>query len=75
MTNVITDAGTDAKIAKFFKRGLEIMGLAMFEPVEVYGKYVWTPEGGFISGVSGFGLPGHTGISPTSELSPVLEVA
>ena len=41
MTNVITDAGTDAKIAKFFKRGLEIMGLAMLEPVEVYGKYNW----------------------------------
>ncbi|KAG8833493.1 hypothetical protein FRC17_010605 [Serendipita sp. 399] len=41
MTNVITDAGTDAKIAKFFKRGLEIMGLAMLEPVEVYGKYAW----------------------------------
>jgi hypothetical protein len=42
MTNVITDAGTDAKIAKFFKRGLEIMGLAMLEPVEVYGRYRWS---------------------------------
>ena len=41
MTNSIADAGTDAKIAKFFKRGLEIMGLAVLEPVEVYGKYTW----------------------------------
>jgi hypothetical protein len=44
MTNVITDAGTDAKIAKFFKRGLEIMGLAMLEPVEVYRRYSWNEE-------------------------------
>ena len=32
MTNVIVDAGTDAKIAKFQKRGLEVIGLAVVEP-------------------------------------------
>ncbi|KAF4588774.1 hypothetical protein EYR40_010329 [Pleurotus pulmonarius] len=36
MTNTIVDAGTDAKIAKFQKRGLEMIGLAMLEPVEVW---------------------------------------
>jgi hypothetical protein len=41
MTNTITDAGTDAKVAKFFKRGLEVMGLAILEPVEVWGHYSW----------------------------------
>ena len=37
MTNVIVDAGTDAKIAKFMKRGLEVIGLAVLEPVELCG--------------------------------------
>ncbi|KAG0706202.1 hypothetical protein DFH29DRAFT_902594 [Suillus ampliporus] len=37
MTNVIVDAGTDAKVAKFVKRGLEIIGLAVLEPIEVWG--------------------------------------
>ncbi|KAI0062966.1 hypothetical protein BV25DRAFT_1899655 [Artomyces pyxidatus] len=37
MTNVIVDAGTDAKVAKFMKRGLEILGLAILEPIEVFG--------------------------------------
>ena len=41
MTNTITDAGTDAKVAKFFKRGLEVMGLAILEPIEVWGHYSW----------------------------------
>jgi hypothetical protein len=38
MTNVIVDAGTDARVAKFQKRGLEILGLAVLEPVEVFGS-------------------------------------
>ncbi|KAI0041662.1 hypothetical protein FA95DRAFT_1565147 [Auriscalpium vulgare] len=37
MTNVIVDAGTDAKVAKFMKRGLEILNLAILEPIEVFG--------------------------------------
>ena len=39
MTNVIVDAGTDAKVAKFQKRGLEILGLAVLEPVEIFGSH------------------------------------
>ncbi|KAF9528734.1 hypothetical protein CPB83DRAFT_853662 [Crepidotus variabilis] len=38
MTNVIVDAGTDAKIAKFQKRGIELIDVAMLEPVEVWGE-------------------------------------
>ncbi|KAI9058787.1 hypothetical protein FKP32DRAFT_1597110 [Trametes sanguinea] len=38
LTNVIADAGTDAKVAKFQKRGLEVIGLAVLEPVEVWGE-------------------------------------
>ena len=37
MANTIVDAGTDAKVAKFAKRGLEIIGLAILEPIEVWG--------------------------------------
>ena len=33
------DAGTDAKVAKFHKRGLEVLGLAILECVEVWPSY------------------------------------
>lgn len=36
MQNVIVDAGTDAKIAKFMRRGLEVIGLAVLEPIEIW---------------------------------------
>lgn len=36
LPNVIVDAGTDAKVAKFQKRGIELIDLALFEPVEVW---------------------------------------
>ena len=36
MTNVVLDAGTDARIAKFMKRGLEVIGLAVLDPMEVW---------------------------------------
>ncbi|KIJ18307.1 hypothetical protein PAXINDRAFT_110786, partial [Paxillus involutus ATCC 200175] len=36
MANTIVDAGTDAKVAKFARRGLEVIGLAVFEPIEVW---------------------------------------
>ncbi|TBU51731.1 hypothetical protein BD310DRAFT_833681 [Dichomitus squalens] len=49
LTNVIVDAGTDAKVAKFQKRGLEVIGLAVLEPIEVWG------DGGHPTP-----LPGHS---------------
>ncbi|KAI0000818.1 hypothetical protein BJV74DRAFT_882653 [Russula compacta] len=38
MTNIIVDAGMDAKVAKFQRRSLEILGLALIGPVEVFGS-------------------------------------
>ncbi|KAG6825855.1 hypothetical protein H0H92_002174 [Tricholoma furcatifolium] len=38
MTNVIVDAGTDAKVAKFLKRGIELIDVAILEPVEVWSE-------------------------------------
>ncbi|KAG6833405.1 hypothetical protein H0H87_007390 [Tephrocybe sp. NHM501043] len=38
LPNVIVDAGTDAKIAKFNKRGIELVDLAVLEPVEVWSE-------------------------------------
>lgn len=35
MPTTILDAGTDARVAKFAKRGLEVIGLAFLEPIEV----------------------------------------
>ncbi|KAG2132109.1 hypothetical protein DEU56DRAFT_981789 [Suillus clintonianus] len=35
MTNVIVDAGTDAKAAKFAERGLRILGLAILVPIRL----------------------------------------
>ena len=37
MTNLIVDAGTDAKIAKFQRRGIILIDLVSLEPVEVWG--------------------------------------
>ncbi|KAG8957851.1 hypothetical protein FRC03_009750 [Tulasnella sp. 419] len=35
LTNTVTDAGTDAKVAKFAKRGIEIVGLGTLEGYEI----------------------------------------
>ncbi|KAI0742921.1 hypothetical protein C8Q80DRAFT_1356476 [Daedaleopsis nitida] len=37
LASTVVDAGTDAKVAKFHKRGLELVGLATMEAVEVWG--------------------------------------
>lgn len=36
MTNTVFDAGTDARVAKFQRRGLEVLGLGILEPTEVW---------------------------------------
>ncbi|KAG9013680.1 hypothetical protein FRB94_001242 [Tulasnella sp. JGI-2019a] len=43
ITNTITDAGTDAKIAKFGKRGIEVINLGILECHEVYGVVLSDP--------------------------------
>ena len=39
MTNTVLDAGTDAKVAKFHKRSMEILALAVFECIEVWPSF------------------------------------
>ncbi|KAG8905164.1 hypothetical protein FRB99_000578 [Tulasnella sp. 403] len=39
LTNTVTDAGTDAKVAKFGKRGIEVIGLGVLECFEVIGVF------------------------------------
>ncbi|KAG8878185.1 hypothetical protein FRB98_006329 [Tulasnella sp. 332] len=43
MTNTITDAGTDAKVAKFGKKGIEVINLGVLECFEVYGVVLTDP--------------------------------
>ncbi|KAJ2912760.1 hypothetical protein MD484_g7656, partial [Candolleomyces efflorescens] len=67
MTNVIADAGTDAKIAKFQRKGLELIDLAVLEPVEVWGVRSRTGEReakkqGLQISVDEMGSVVHTGI-------------
>ncbi|CAL1698329.1 unnamed protein product [Somion occarium] len=62
MTNVIVDAGTDAKVAKFQRRGLEVIGLAVLEPIEVWpGASV---DSDFGHGPSIEGQPQLLGVEP-----------
>ncbi|KAJ6554468.1 hypothetical protein B0H19DRAFT_1153656 [Mycena capillaripes] len=57
MTNIIVDAGTDAKIARFTKRGIELLDLAVLEPVEVYAG------GGAPTGAGDAHIPTSSGFS------------
>ncbi|KAF7369796.1 hypothetical protein MVEN_00312100 [Mycena venus] len=68
MTNIIVDAGTDAKIARFTKRGIEMLDLAVLEPVEVYAGG-GAPEGApppTSSGISNRTVGGRPSISGMS---------
>ncbi|KAG6377705.1 hypothetical protein JVT61DRAFT_14475 [Boletus reticuloceps] len=49
MPTTILDAGTDAKVAKFARRGLEVIGLAFLEPIEVRPS---SPANGSLAAVS-----------------------
>ncbi|KAI0729681.1 hypothetical protein C8Q72DRAFT_875143 [Fomitopsis betulina] len=67
MQNVIMDAGTDAKIAKFMRRGLEVIGLAVLEPIEIWSGGSLEDDGRprtSLDRVGGQQLPGST---PTSS--------
>ena len=51
MTNVVLGVGTDARVAKFLKRGLEVTGLTVLDSVEIWnrgklaaGPFSSTPE-------------------------------
>ncbi|KAJ6463558.1 hypothetical protein C8R45DRAFT_911805 [Mycena sanguinolenta] len=64
MTNIIVDAGTDAKIARFTKRGIEMLDLAVFEPVEVYAGG-GPPDAIPLGGTSGFSTRGKNNANLT----------
>ena len=53
MTNVIVDAGIDAKVAKFMKRGLEVIRLAVLEPVELCGSLTYEETSQLLAGTFG----------------------
>ncbi|KAF9054265.1 hypothetical protein BJ165DRAFT_1522804 [Panaeolus papilionaceus] len=57
LTNVIVDAGNDAKIAKFQKRGIEVIDVALMEPVEVWGEKEHGLGGG--GGTSSYTIQGN----------------
>ncbi|KZT62252.1 hypothetical protein CALCODRAFT_479163 [Calocera cornea HHB12733] len=39
MQNTVVDAGTDAKVAKFLKKGLEVAQVAYLEPIEFWERF------------------------------------
>lgn len=67
MTNVIVDAGTDAKIAKFQKRGLEVIGLAMLEVIETVKGASWMSDDKHAQGQGHQALLTTDGHTPTSS--------
>ncbi|KAF5366748.1 hypothetical protein D9758_006540 [Tetrapyrgos nigripes] len=80
MTNTVVDAGTDAKIAKFTKKGLEMIDLAVLEPVEVWptpafahhtraGPSVAKGKAGLLAGASTSG----TGTGGTGSARPSVD--
>ncbi|CAE7086725.1 unnamed protein product, partial [Rhizoctonia solani] len=38
LQNTVQDAGTDATVSRFRKRGIEIIGLGILEPIELHGQ-------------------------------------
>ncbi|KAJ3890177.1 hypothetical protein GG344DRAFT_50081 [Lentinula edodes] len=70
MTNTIVDAGTDAKIARFTRKGLEMIDLAVMEVVEVWP----TPSGAATTntnnGVSSTGARGSIDEGRTLQNRP-----
>ena len=80
MANVIVDAGTDAKIAKLRRSGMEFIDLAILEPVEVWAEKPrfaktspsLTPEPSTptasTASLSSGSLAPHTPIAPRGQL-------
>ena len=70
MTNTILDAGTDARVAKFNKRGLEIIDLAILEPTEVWSGKDHAYGAGIGGGSDPLGVPITRSYSGSSSLAP-----
>ncbi|KAF8586411.1 hypothetical protein K439DRAFT_1631654 [Ramaria rubella] len=73
MTNTILDAGTDARVARFLKRGLEIVDLAILEPTEVWQGRQPAHGAGVGATSDPLGIPIHrtnSGVSAHSLIPP-----
>ncbi|KIY52255.1 hypothetical protein FISHEDRAFT_56011 [Fistulina hepatica ATCC 64428] len=66
MTNTVVDAGTDARVAKFQKKGLELIDVAVLEPAEVWGP----PTMGRTSSQQQLLRPTTADVASTSDLIP-----
>ncbi|KZT21278.1 hypothetical protein NEOLEDRAFT_1139578 [Neolentinus lepideus HHB14362 ss-1] len=67
MTNIVVDAGTDAKVTRFGKRGMEVIGLAVIEPVEVFGSHASLAAGLLAPGSGRTSLEGGARALPGSS--------
>ncbi|KAG8721272.1 hypothetical protein FRC09_008150 [Ceratobasidium sp. 395] len=47
LQNTVQDAGTDATVSRFRKRGIDVVGLGVLEPVEVWGNAPLGGPGGY----------------------------
>ncbi|CAE6510947.1 unnamed protein product [Rhizoctonia solani] len=81
LQNTVQDAGTDATVSRFRKRGIDIVGLGILEPVEVHGivpvgtvaSYPSGPQPCDPEGVSDAGHGsnlGHGGVSESDHSPP-----
>ncbi|KAL7424088.1 hypothetical protein Q5752_001673 [Cryptotrichosporon argae] len=66
----VTDAGTDMKVAKFLKRNLEINGVGILEPAEVWHPYPVSHAGSPAASDDGHNFGGRRPASVYSALSP-----
>ncbi|KAG6895882.1 hypothetical protein C0992_011803 [Termitomyces sp. T32_za158] len=76
LTNTIVDAGTDAKVARFLRRGMELVDLAMLEPVEVWSdrrKSTQAPQPGQVIRTSRPASP-NSGVQNTTAESSVVSL-
>ncbi|GAA6022451.1 hypothetical protein JCM10207_004396 [Rhodosporidiobolus poonsookiae] len=56
LPTVVTDAGTDQRVAKFLKRGVELSGLAVFDPV-TFASFAAPPSSSMSTSASTSTLP------------------
>ncbi|CAE6443771.1 unnamed protein product [Rhizoctonia solani] len=50
LQNTVQDAGTDATVSRFRKRGIDIVGLGLLEPVEIHGSIPIGGTAGYTNG-------------------------
>lgn len=66
LTNTVLDAGTDAKVAKLHKRGLEILALAVLECIEVWPTYGRGGYSGMPMTLNNMNVPMNGALEPSN---------